>query len=41
MMYEYPPILRGTPEQQLREMRDYLVRLIKEMNEKEQERQGD
>lgn len=35
-MYEYPPILSGRPEQQLRLLRDYLVRLIQKMNELEE-----
>lgn len=36
-MYEYPPILTGSAEQQLRLLRDYLVRLIRQMNEKEKQ----
>lgn len=39
-MHEYPPILRGSTENQLRQLRDYLVRLVQRMNEAEaQERQ--
>ena len=32
-MYEYPPILTGSKEQQIRDLRDYLVRLVQKMNE--------
>lgn len=32
-MYEYPPILTGTPERQLALLRDYLARLVKKLNE--------
>ena len=32
-MLEYPPILSGSTEQQLRSLRDYLVRLIRALNE--------
>lgn len=32
-MYEYPPILAGSKEQQIRDLRDYLVRLVQKMNE--------
>ena len=35
-MYEYPPILSGRTEQQLQLLRDYLVRLIQELNEREE-----
>lgn len=37
-MHEYPPILRGSAENQLRQLRDYLVRLIQEMNGAEEQR---
>ena len=30
---EYPPILSGTPEEQLEQLRDYLVRLAQKLNE--------
>lgn len=36
-MQEYPPILRGTAEDQIRQLRDYLVRLVQKMNEEERE----
>ena len=36
-MYEYPPILTDSEEQQLKALRDYLVRLIRQMNEKEKQ----
>ncbi len=36
-MYEYPPILTGSAEQQLRLLRDYLVRLVRQLNEKEEQ----
>lgn len=35
-MYEYPPMLSGTEAEQLQLLRDYLVRLIRILNEKEQ-----
>lgn len=35
MMLEYPPILRGSAENQLRQLRDYLIRLVQELNETE------
>ena len=38
-MQEYPPILRGSPENQLRQLRDYLVRLVQKLNEEEEERE--
>ena len=37
-MYEYPPMLQGSAESQLRQLRDYLVRLVQNMNEAEGER---
>ena len=35
-MQEYPPSLRGSPESQLRQLRDYLVRLVQKLNEAEE-----
>ena len=35
-MQEYPPILRGSPENQLRQLRDYLLRLVQKLNEAEE-----
>ena len=32
-MLELPPMLRGSEQQQLRELRDYLVRLVQKLNE--------
>lgn len=34
-MYEYPPILKGTEQQQIAALRDYLVRLVREMERRE------
>ena len=34
-MYEMPPILHGTAEEQIRQLRDYLVRLVMRLNEEE------
>lgn len=34
-MYEYPPILHGTEEEQLRQLREFLFRLIQRLNEEE------
>ena len=34
-IYELPPILKGTAEQQLQELRDYLLRLVLQLNEEE------
>lgn len=31
--YELPPILNGSPEQQLQQLREYLMRLIMQLNE--------
>lgn len=31
--YELPPMLNGTAEQQLQQLREYLMRLILQMNE--------
>ena len=33
--YELPPMLTGTPEQQLQQLREYLQRLILQMNEED------
>ena len=33
MIYDMPPILHGTPEEQLAQIRAYLVRLVFELNE--------
>lgn len=33
--YELPPMLSGTPEQQLQQLREYLMRLIMQLNEEE------
>ena len=30
---EYPPMLSGTPEEQLQQLRDYLVRLVQKLEE--------
>lgn len=35
MMHEYPPILWGSTENQVRQLRDYLVRLVQRINEAE------
>ena len=32
-MYEMPPILDGTAEQQLQQLREYLQRLVLKLNE--------
>lgn len=32
---EYPPMLSGTPEQQLEQLRDYLLRVVQRLNEEE------
>lgn len=34
-IYELPPVLQGTAEQQLRQLREYLLRLILRLNEEE------
>lgn len=36
--YELPPLLMGTAEQQLRQLRDYLVRLVEAMADREEDR---
>lgn len=33
--YELPPMLTGTAEQQLQQLREYLMRLIMQLNEEE------
>lgn len=33
--FELPPMLHGTAEQQLQQLREYLLRLIMQMNEEE------
>lgn len=38
-MHEYPPMLTGSAENQLRQLRDYLVRLVKSMNEAREEKE--
>ena len=35
-MYEYPPILKGSERQQLQDLRDYLVRMARSLQEAEQ-----
>ncbi len=32
---EYPPLLSGDAEQQVRALRDYLIRLVQALNEEE------
>lgn len=32
---DLPPILSGTEEQQIRQLRDYLIRLVQTLNEEE------
>lgn len=34
-MLELPPILTGDEKQQLRQLRDYLFRLVRQLNEEE------
>ena len=34
-MIELPPILTGDEKQQIRQLRDYLVRLVSQLNEEE------
>ena len=36
-MREYPPMLSGTPEQQLQQIRSYLVRLVDDINQLERD----
>jgi hypothetical protein len=35
---DLPPLLSGDPEQQLRQLRDYLVRLVRSLNEEEEKK---
>lgn len=35
MTYELPPILIGDADKQLQQLRDYLTRLVMQMNEEE------
>ena len=35
-IFEYPPILTGSAEEQLAQMRDYLVRLTQKLNERQE-----
>ena len=35
MMHELPPILQGTAEQQIEQLREYLLRRILTLNEEE------
>lgn len=35
-VYEMPPILSGSEDQQLRQLRDYLTRLVLALNEQEE-----
>lgn len=39
-MYEYPPILKGTEQQQIAALRDYLVRLVREMERRDAAQEG-
>lgn len=32
-MIELPPILTGDEQQQIRQLRDYLIRLVRQLNE--------
>ena len=34
--FEYPPILTGSVEEQLAQLRDYLVRLTQKLNERQE-----
>ena len=34
-MIELPPILPGDEKQQIRQLRDYLIRLVQQLNEEE------
>lgn len=31
-MYEYPPVLTGTPSEQLQQLWDYLYQLVEKLN---------
>ena len=35
-VFEYPPILTGSGEEQLAQLRDYLVRLTQKLNERQE-----
>ena len=35
-MIELPPILTGDEKQQIRQLQDYLVRLVRQLNEEEE-----
>lgn len=35
-IFEYPPILTGSAEEQLAQLRDYLVRLTQKLNERQE-----
>ena len=35
-VFEYPPILTGSVEEQLVQLRDYLVRLTQKLNERQE-----
>ena len=34
-IYELPPIMQGREEEQLRQLRDFLIRLVNQLNEEE------
>ncbi len=34
-MFEYPPILSGTTEEQIRQLREFLFRVIQKLNEED------
>lgn len=36
-MYEYPPILQGTEKKQISDIRDYLIRLVRTLEEEKVE----
>ena len=36
-MIELPPILTGDEQQQIRQLRDYLIRLVRQLNEEEKQ----
>ena len=36
-MYEYPPILQGTEKKQIADIRDYLIRLVRTLEEEKEE----
>ena len=38
-IYEMPPLLSGSEDQQLRQLRDYLARLVLALNEQQEERE--